>query len=82
MRGCGLRNDSHIVFYFIGDIVTVDAERRVVDIEGLVEQDWAKRKMNWEGRPRHPRPAAGYLRKYVQLTSSASLGCVTDAMPF
>lgn len=65
-----------------GDTITVDAERRVMEVEGLSEAEWSSRRSAWERRPRHPRPASGYLRKFAQLTSNASRGCVTDAAPF
>ncbi len=58
-----------------GDIITVDAINNVLEAN-VSDQEFEERKANWQPRPL---PATtGYLRKYAQLVSSASEGCVTD----
>jgi len=59
-----------------GDPVTIDAERRLLQVD-LPEQQLAQRRARW--KPRAPRYTAGVLAKYAKLVSSASLGAVTDA---
>ncbi|PSR09412.1 MAG: dihydroxy-acid dehydratase [Bacteroidetes bacterium] len=58
-----------------GDIITIDAVSNVLHV-AISEAEIARRRANWT-----PRPLAattGTLRKYAQLVSSASEGCVTD----
>ena len=58
-----------------GDLITIDAKTNRLHVE-LTEEEIAVRRSNWEAPPL---PAAsGALRKYAQLVSSASEGCVTD----
>jgi dihydroxy-acid dehydratase len=68
-----------------GDMVTIDAEKRVMDleIEGAgggqeeVERELERRRAEWkQPAPKHPR---GVLRKYSRLVQDASHGCITDA---
>ena len=59
-----------------GDPVTIDAERRRLQLE-LPEAEIAKRRAAW--KPREPKYTTGVLAKYAKLVSSASLGAVTDS---
>ena len=58
-----------------GDIITVDAEKREINLE-VAGDELAKRRQGW----RRPEPYAqrGTLAKYAKLVSSASEGAVTD----
>ncbi|MFL5402716.1 MAG: dihydroxy-acid dehydratase [Gemmatimonadales bacterium] len=58
-----------------GDRVTIDAERRLLQLE-VPEAELAKRRKAWT--PPKPRYSAGVLYKYAKLVSSASVGAVTD----
>jgi dihydroxy-acid dehydratase len=58
-----------------GDRITIDAEKRVIDLE-VGEGEIARRLSKWKApKPRYTR---GVLAKYAQLVSSASEGAVTD----
>ncbi|TGJ81133.1 hypothetical protein E0Z10_g7633 [Xylaria hypoxylon] len=57
-----------------GDIITVDAEKRVIDCN-VNEEEMEKRKREWAPPP--PRYSRGTLTKYAKLVSDASHGCVT-----
>jgi len=59
-----------------GDRITIDAERRLLQLE-VPESTLAQRRSAWT--PPEPRYRAGVLYKYAKLVSSASLGAVTDA---
>ena len=58
-----------------GDIITVDAEKRRIDLH-VAEDELRRRRTKW----RRPEPYArrGALAKYARLVSSASEGAVTD----
>ncbi|MXY58093.1 MAG: dihydroxy-acid dehydratase, partial [Gammaproteobacteria bacterium] len=58
-----------------GDTITVDAERREINLE-VAESELADRRQRWQC----PDPYArhGTLAKYAKLVSSASEGAVTD----
>ena len=58
-----------------GDRITIDAERRLLQLE-VPEAELARRRSEWT--PPKPRYTAGVLHKYAKLVSSASLGAVTD----
>jgi dihydroxy-acid dehydratase len=58
-----------------GDIVVIDAPRRVLALE-VEEGALARRRSAWKRRT--PRYRRGVLAKYAKLVSSASLGAVTD----
>jgi len=58
-----------------GDRVTIDAERRRLDVD-LPEAELARRRASW--KPRASAYTAGVLAKYAKLVSSSSLGAVTD----
>jgi dihydroxy-acid dehydratase len=58
-----------------GDPITIDADRRLLQLDvsdAIIDQRRAK----WKPPP--PRYTAGVLHKYAKLVSSASLGAVTD----
>ena len=58
-----------------GDKITIDAERRVLELH-ISEEELAQRRSQW--RPPAPRHRRGVLAKYAHLVSSSSLGAVTD----
>ncbi|PYO13778.1 MAG: dihydroxy-acid dehydratase [Gemmatimonadetes bacterium] len=58
-----------------GDAITIDAERRRLDLD-VPEAELARRRANW--KPRAPAYTSGVLAKYAKLVSSSSLGAVTD----
>ena len=58
-----------------GDPITIDAERRRLELD-LPEAEIARRRAAWQ--PPAPRYTTGVLAKYARLVSSASLGAVTD----
>ncbi len=58
-----------------GDIITIDAQRRVVELQ-VSDADIAGRLLQWQ-RPA-PRYTRGVLAKYAAQVQSASLGAVTD----
>lgn len=58
-----------------GDIITIDADKRVIDLE-VSEDELAKRKAAWTAPPYKVK--RGTLYKYIKNVKSASEGCVTD----
>lgn len=58
-----------------GDIIRIDAEKRLLDVE-LGPTELRKRRRAW--RPPPPRYTRGVLAKYAKLVTSASRGAVTD----
>ncbi|KAM0274882.1 hypothetical protein ACHAQH_007771 [Verticillium albo-atrum] len=58
-----------------GDIVTIDAEQRVID-SNISEEEMTKRRAAWKAPPL--KYSKGTLKKYASLVSDASSGCVTD----
>jgi dihydroxy-acid dehydratase len=58
-----------------GDPVTIDAERRLLQLN-VPEEELARRRAAW--RPRAPRYTRGIMAKYAAQVSSASRGAVTD----
>jgi dihydroxy-acid dehydratase len=58
-----------------GDRITIDAERRLLDLE-VPAPELARRRESWT--PPDPRYTDGVLYKYAKLVSSASVGAVTD----
>ena len=57
-----------------GDIVTIDAEKRAIDVD-LTAAELRRRRAAW--KPRKPYATAGVLAKYARLVGSASIGAVT-----
>ncbi|KAK8097027.1 dihydroxy-acid dehydratase [Apiospora kogelbergensis] len=58
-----------------GDVITIDAEKRVIDWE-VSEAEKAERKKLWKAP--EPRYKKGTLSKYARVVKNASLGCITD----
>ncbi|WP_288023400.1 dihydroxy-acid dehydratase [Thauera sp.] len=58
-----------------GDSITLDAERRLLQLD-VADEEIARRREAW--RPPAPRYTRGVLAKYARLVSSAAKGAVTD----
>jgi len=59
-----------------GDTVTIDAVKKVLDLE-VAEEELVKRRKEFVPKPVKYRK--GTLAKYTKLVSDASHGCITDA---
>jgi dihydroxy-acid dehydratase len=59
-----------------GDSITIDAKKRLLQLN-VPAKELAARRKKWQ--PPKPRYTAGLLAKYVKLVSTASRGAVTDA---
>ncbi|WP_333841485.1 dihydroxy-acid dehydratase [Pelomicrobium sp.] len=58
-----------------GDSITIDAQKRLIQLN-VPEEELARRRQAWQ--PPQPRYTRGVLAKYAKLVSSASRGAVTD----
>jgi dihydroxy-acid dehydratase len=58
-----------------GDSITIDAERRLLQVN-VPEQELARRRAGWQPHP--PRYTRGIMAKYAAQVSSAARGAVTD----
>jgi dihydroxy-acid dehydratase len=58
-----------------GDRITIDAERRLLQLE-LDDAELVRRRAAWSPRP--PRFTSGVLAKYARQVTSSALGAVTD----
>jgi dihydroxy-acid dehydratase len=58
-----------------GDSITVDAHRRLIQLN-VDDAELARRRAQWKAPP--PRYTRGLLAKYMKLVSTASLGAITD----
>jgi dihydroxy-acid dehydratase len=58
-----------------GDSITVDAHRRLIQLD-VAEEEIARRRAAWKAPA--PRYTTGVLGKYMKLVGTASLGAVTD----
>ncbi|MFQ5715843.1 MAG: dihydroxy-acid dehydratase [Nitrospinales bacterium] len=58
-----------------GDIITIDIERRLLQVN-ISEEEVQKRKEQWNASP--PKYTRGVMAKYARSVSSASRGAVTD----
>ncbi|WP_349255293.1 dihydroxy-acid dehydratase [Spectribacter hydrogenoxidans] len=58
-----------------GDTITIDAERRLLQLE-IDDTELERRRAAWQ--PPAPRVTRGVLAKYARLVSTASRGAVTD----
>ena len=58
-----------------GDTITIDAKKRVLDLEVSTEE-LAARRAKWTSPPL--KATRGTLYKYIKNVKSASEGCVTD----
>ncbi|BDD62199.1 dihydroxy-acid dehydratase ilv3 [Monascus purpureus] len=69
-----------------GDIITIDAEKRVLDLE-VSDGELAERRRQWEADkeagklPPTGLTLRGTLGKYARNVQDASRGCITDALP-
>jgi dihydroxy-acid dehydratase len=61
-----------------GDRITIDATRRLLQLE-IAEPELARRRSAWKPRP--ARYTRGVLAKYAAQVSSAAIGAVTDLPP-
>ncbi len=59
-----------------GDTITIDAKRRLIQLN-VSAKELAARRKKW--KPPKPRYTSGLLAKYMKLVSTASQGAVTDA---
>jgi dihydroxy-acid dehydratase len=59
-----------------GDSITIDAHRRLIQLN-VVDAEIAARRARWSPPP--PRYTRGVLAKYMKLVSTASRGALTDA---
>ncbi|KAL5001293.1 dihydroxy-acid/6-phosphogluconate dehydratase [Aspergillus recurvatus] len=68
-----------------GDVITIDAEKRVLDLD-VDEAELAKRRKQWEADkaagklPQTGLNLRGTLGKYARNVKDASSGCITDAL--
>ena len=60
-----------------GDVIRIDANTRVMDVVGIDDAEWDRRRKEWKAPPL--KATSGTLYKYIKCVSSASKGCVTDA---
>ena len=60
---------------FKGDPITIDADRRILQLN-VAEDEIARRRANWS--PPAPRYTRGVLAKYAGQVTSSSTGAVTD----
>eukprot|EP00879_Flechtneria_rotunda_P006683 GHRR01007023.1.p1 GENE.GHRR01007023.1~~GHRR01007023.1.p1 ORF type:complete len:603 (+),score=179.52 GHRR01007023.1:837-2645(+) len=60
-----------------GDVISIDAEKRVMDIVGITDDELTSRKAAWTAPPL--KASQGTLYKYIKTVTTASEGCVTDA---
>jgi dihydroxy-acid dehydratase len=58
-----------------GDSITIDAKKRLIELN-VPAKELARRRKQW--RAPKPRYATGVLAKYMRLVSSASRGAITD----
>lgn len=58
-----------------GDSITIDAHRRLLQLN-VSEEELNRRRQHW--KPPQPRYRRGVLAKYASLVSSSSVGAVTD----
>lgn len=58
-----------------GDIISIDTEKGTLNLE-VDEKEIQRRKLEWKAP--ELKAKQGWLKKYTQLVSSASEGCVTD----
>lgn len=65
-----------IAFVKDGDIITLDAEKRIIQLN-ISDEELAERRKNWVPLT-PPFTEHGVLRKYVKNVSGADEGCVTD----
>src|SRR5256885_2150773 len=59
-----------------GDSITIDAKKRLIQLN-IPVRELAQRRKKW--KPPKPRYTKGLLAKYAKLVSTASLGAITDS---
>jgi dihydroxy-acid dehydratase len=59
-----------------GDSITIDATKRLIQLN-VPAKELARRRKKW--KPRKPRYTRGLMAKYMKLVSTASLGAITDS---
>jgi dihydroxy-acid dehydratase len=59
-----------------GDSITIDAKKRLLQLN-IAARELAARRKKW--KPPKPRYTRGLLAKYMKLVSTASLGAITDS---
>lgn len=59
-----------------GDIIKIDAVKRVMDVANVDEAEWERRRAAWKAPPL--KATRGTLYKYIKNVAPASKGCVTD----
>ena len=59
-----------------GDSITIDAKKRLIQLN-ISAREIAQRRKKW--KPPKPRYTRGLLAKYMKLVSTASLGAITDS---
>jgi dihydroxy-acid dehydratase len=59
-----------------GDSITIDAKKRLIQLN-VSARELAQRRKKW--KPPKPRYTRGLLAKYSRLVSTASLGAITDS---
>ena len=64
-----------IAFVRDGDAITLDVANRLLEIEGVDEDEWEQRKVGWEPLP--PKYTRGVLGKYAKIVQSAAHGAIT-----
>lgn len=60
-----------------GDTIRIDANTRRMDVVGVDDAEWDRRRKEWKAPPL--KATRGTLYKYIKNVASASEGCVTDA---
>ena len=61
-----------------GDSITIDASKRLIQLN-VSEKELAARRKQW--KPPKPRYTTGVFAKYIRLVTTASQGAVTDVRP-
>jgi len=65
-----------IAFIKEGDSITIDAKKRLIQLN-VSAKELAQRRKKWKApKPRYTR---GLMAKYMKLVSTASLGAITDS---
>ena len=59
-----------------GDTVLIDAVGNRIEVEGVPEEEWERRRSEW--KPPRPNVTRGVLAKYARLVGDASHGALTD----
>lgn len=62
-----------------GDIIAIDAIKNFINAPDITEEEWGKRRKEWEETEHPLKVNQGTLYKYVKTVSDAAQGCVTDA---